>query len=463
MENQEETVSTAKPSLSDYKREVKLDKWQQEVMDYEGNICIRAGRQVGKSTVISMKAIRFAQEHPNSTTIIIAASQRQSGLLFEKIRAEFDIIHETAFRPYMKFGMKWFQKKEVEEEHGIYEDSPTQTRISLKNGSKIYSLPAGRTGVTIRGFSIDMLIVDEAAYIPESVWNAVIPMIAVSKETRGLGSIILLSSPFGKGGYFFQACHDPDFRQWHISSEDCIRIPRDFLKKERSRMSKMEYAQEYLGDFVDEFDQLFKTELIRKRMTFMEWEYEKEYSASKTYYIGVDIARFGGDENAFIIGEIWKDKLKIVAVETTERKGVTDTIGRIKALDKLYHFRRILIDSGGVGGAVYDILCAEMGKYRIIGLDNSSREVGQEGRKTHILKEDLYSHAISLMEYDEEGKPKKIEIIDNMRLARSLKGMTFEYTKDGNIRIHGGYSHLAEAFVRCCWATKAKGLKLFAA
>jgi len=38
----------------------KWDKWQREVLDHMGNISIRSGRQVGKSEVISEKAVRLA-------------------------------------------------------------------------------------------------------------------------------------------------------------------------------------------------------------------------------------------------------------------------------------------------------------------------------------------------------------------------------------------------------------------
>ena len=126
------------------------DKWQQQVLEHEGNITLRTGRQVGKSEVISEKAVKFAREHEGTTTMIIAASQRQSSLLFEKVRGRCDLI--------------------CSEEGDIYAEKPTLTKIILTNGSKIYSLPAGRTGYFIRGFTIDLLIADEAAYIPETVW-----------------------------------------------------------------------------------------------------------------------------------------------------------------------------------------------------------------------------------------------------------------------------------------------------
>ena len=74
---------------------------------------------------------------------------------------------------------------------------------------------------------------------------------------------------------------------------------------------------------------------------------------------------------------------------------------------------------------------------------------------TKILKEDLYSNAKSMMERGE------VEIIDNLKLFGSLKSMRFEYTADKRLRIYGLKSHLAEAFVRACWAVKAKRLNIF--
>ena len=185
------------------------DHWQKKVLEHKGNITIRAGRQVGKSEVISEKALRFAVDNPGTVTLIIAASQRQSGLLFEKVRGRADA------------------------EGVALAEKPTLTRIVLTNGSRVYSLPAGRTAYSIRGYTIDLLIADEAAYIPETVWLAVTPMLAVSSKTRGFGWIITISTPFGKGGYFFNTFTDKDFLSIHVSSEDCKRIDPSFLKKER--------------------------------------------------------------------------------------------------------------------------------------------------------------------------------------------------------------------------------------
>jgi hypothetical protein len=418
----------------------KWDKWQEDVLAYNGNITLRSGRQVGKSEVISHKATKFALENPGTTTLIIAASQRQSSLLFEKVRANFDM-------------------KEANGEK-LYKENPTLTRIMLNNGSRIYSLPAGRTGYFIRGFTIDLLIADEAAYIPETVWLAVTPMLAVSQKLRKFGWTILLSTPFGKGGYYYNSFTDPDFKAFHISSEDCSRIPKDFLKKEKARMTKAEYRQEYLGEFTDEWNQFFSTDLIKKSMTFISWEKDKDYNVNARYYLGVDIARYGGDENAFVICEMDKDKLKIVKCQTTSRVSTTDTIGRIEHFDTIWNFSKIFIDDAGVGGSVTDILINKLGR-KVMGINNASKRIQVQGeeKKRGILMEDLYSNALMLMETG------KLELISDLSLLRSLKSITYEYgdMQSGykNVKIYGDYAHLAEAMVRATWCLKERGLNIY--
>ena len=409
------------------------DKWQKEVLETKGNITIRSGRQVGKSEVISAKACKFAQENPGTTTLIIAASQRQSSLLFEKVRGHMDQIPD------------------------IYSEKPTLTRIMLTNGSRIYSLPAGRTGYFIRGFTIDLLIADEAAYIPETVWTAVTPMIAVSRKMRGMGNLILISTPFGKGGFYYDSFTDPDFRSFHVSSEKCIRIPAEFLRKEKQRMTKTEYRQEYLGEFTEEWNQFFPTDLIKKCMTFIEWTKENDSLPSAHYYLGQDLARYGGDEWANVIVEEHKNKLKAVKCIVRDRVSTTHSVGETQILDDLWHFRRIFMDSGGLGGPVLDQMQERLGRRRVIGLDNSSKGIQVEGeeKRVKILKEDLYSFTLMLMETG------KLELISNLDLLRSLKSITFEYTSDKKIKIFGNYSHLCEALVRACWCLKEKGLNLY--
>ena len=480
--------------------DIKLDKWQVQVVEHEGNAVLRTGRQVGKSTVIARKASGFCTEYVNTVVLILAASQRQSSLLFNKVLQRLTRFNDFIIEKHGNYiddhefsgRQNQLKRKEHNRRWGLFEGIPTKTEIRIKQEINrgllpadedwtnfnrdeeyvIYSLPAGKTGAYIRGLTIDLRIVDEAAFVAEEVYVAVNPMLAVSKKKRGLGWDILLSTPYGKGGYFYNSCGDDDYREWHISSELCPRIPRDYLTKERNRMSKVEYAQEYLGEFVDEYNQFFPTKLIKKLMTFTNWDRKTEYNVNAAYYLGIDPARYGQDEAAFVSSELHKKIFKIVHCEEkkkAEGKAITSLRDFSLVLHGFFKYKRIFNDDTGVGGGLTDLLQEALGKSRVVGINNASKRVfDSEGeRRKGILKEDLYSNALSMMEKSAElmnqGKEPSMLIINNLKLLRSLKSVQFEYTKDRNLRIHGKYTHLAEAFVRCCWAMQSKGLKLFVA
>jgi hypothetical protein len=63
--------------------------------------------------------------------------------------------------------------------------------LELVNGSRIVSLPENESG--IRGFSgVNLLVIDEAARVDDSLYRSVRPMLAVSG-----GRLVALSTPFG--------------------------------------------------------------------------------------------------------------------------------------------------------------------------------------------------------------------------------------------------------------------------
>lgn len=455
------------------------DKWQRDLIDYKGSITVRAGRQTGKSTAVSKRIVDQMLEYAGTERLIIAPSQRQSSELFLKVRGWLESKHQEVLQaaggfkpnPAASHRSNLILRRQFEYDHGIYNEIPTKTTIILKKdfrkpqhrlneGSKCYSLPAGKTGMYLRTFALDFLDCDEAAYIPEPVYTAVKPMLAVSEKAKGLGWETFLSTPYGRGGFFYKSHFSTDYRQYHVSAEDCSRISRSFLAKEKARLTKAEYMQEWLGEFTDEWNQFFPTELIKRCMTFMEWSLERDRDTDARYYLGVDIARYGGDENAFVVAEMKDTNIKIVKVFTTDRVSTTDTIGRIEAVDAKFGFRKIFIDDAGIGGGVTDSLQDKLGKRRVVGLNNARKRIQMQGeeRKVGIFKEDLYSNALMLMETG------KLTLINHLGLLKSLKSITYEYgttRTSRKIKIFGDYSHITEAMVRACWCLKEKGLDLY--
>ena len=152
-----------------------------------------------------------------------------------------------------------------------------------------------------------------------------------------------------------------------------------------------------------------------------------------------------------------KKNVKVVKSYTREKRSIPQTVNEISKFNEIYGFNRIIIDDAGLGAGVYDMLKDKFGMRKILAMNNARKSLEDEGRSGAVLKEDMYSNALSLMEQN------KIEIIAHQSLEKSLKCMTFEYTENKKLLIHGKYSHLAEAFVRACWCVKAKSLNLFIA
>lgn len=407
-----------------------LDDWQVKILKTKGNIALRSGRQVGKSTIISIKAGEFAINNPNKTIMIVASTERQALLLFEKTLA---YIHDNYKKEIMKG-----------------KDKPTKHRIKLKNGSVIHSLPTGLSGYGIRGYTVDLLIADEAAFIPEDVWQAVTPMLA----TTG-GNIILLSTPFGKGGYFYNCFNDPTFTTFHISSEECPRRNEEFLEQEKKRMSSIQYAQEYLGEFVDELRQVFPDQLIKDCMTA-----KRSPKRRGEYYLGMDVGRLGGDESTFEIVERINKRLVQRENITLNFAVTTETAERAISLEKEWNFKKIYIDDGGIGAGVFDLLLRdELTRRKTIPINNASRPLTRdEKKKKKILKEDLYDNLLKLME------DKKIELLRDDEIFLSLRSVQYEYDKNtGKLKIFGKYTHIAEGLIRAAWCMKEKQLNIWIA
>lgn len=406
-----------------------LDDWQEEVLKTEGNIVLRSGRQVGKSTIIALKAAKYALDNPKKNILVIASVERQALLLFEKILSN---LHNTN-KAMIKKG----------------KDRPTKHKLCLTNGSVIHCLPTGLSGYGIRGFTIDLLIADEAAFIPEEVWTAVTPMLAITR-----GHIILLSTPFGKGGYFYRCFNDESFTNFHISSEDCPRKNQEFLDQEKKRMSILQYAQEYLGEFVDELRQFFSLDLIQYCMKIPSSAFP--YLNDDKKFLGVDVARMGRDDSVLFSLAMKGDILYEIDLEITNKTRTTDTVRTILYADKQHNYRNIFIDDGGIGVGVFDpLLIHEQTKRKVIPINNASRSLDRESkRKKKLLKEDLYSNLLSLME---QGK---IKLKYNQDVIDSLRSVQCEYTPSG-MRIFGNYTHIAEALIRAAWCVKTKGLNIY--
>lgn len=406
-----------------------LDPWQKKVLENRGWMALRAGRQSGKSTVVSIKVGEHAIKHSNQTVMIISKTERQALLLFEKV------LHYLTVR--YKFMIKGGRNR------------PTRHKITLTNGSVIHSLPTGDTGYGIMGFTLNLLVVDEAAFIEEAVFNAIIPALSAVG-----GDLWLLSTPCGKDNYFYHAFQNEQFKHFHISSEDCIRTEehKKFLEREKQRLTRALYAQWYLGEFVDELQRMFSNKLIKEICT------AKETGAVpyQTYVLGLDVGHMGDDPSAFQVFRVKQGNYHHVESILTYKKRTTDTADMVKQLDSRYNFRKIYIDARGVGAGVYDILYETPNiRRKIQDIDNLKKNLNIEGTKVKKTnKELIYMNMLRLMHQ------KKVILLNNQEVKNSLSSILYEDTSKG-LRIYGDDTHICEGLSRALWVSKEKSLNIW--
>jgi hypothetical protein len=425
-----------------------LDKWQEEVLKAEGNLCINSGRQVGKSAIIAIKASEYMVKHPGKKILIISVTEDQAEMMIQKIM------------------MYLFDNYKDQIAKG--KNKPTKHQIHLKNGSQVRCKAVGQYGLGVLGLTIDILIPDEAAYMPEAIWPSVTPMLLTSG-----GNIWLVSTPNSREGFFYDAYTNPDlgFKTFHVNSEEVAelrpepqrQVMLNYLKSEKARMTDLQYAQQYLAQFLEELRQLFPDPLIKGAQTLRHLtpiSSPNNYTPNKggEHHLGVDVARMGKDETTFEVVEVIDKKLYQRENIVLRKILTTDTTRKIIELNKIYDFRKIYIDDGGLGVAVFDqLLLEEDTRRKVVCINNSSRPLDRdEKRKKKILKEDLYLNLLRLMERGE------IKLLDDADIFLSLKSVMCEVSAKGDdIRIYGRYTHIVEGLIRAAWCIRDRNLNIY--
>jgi len=131
-------------------------------------------------------------------------------------------------------------------------------KIEFSNGSRIRALHGDEK--TVRGLSaVSLALIDEAARVPEELLAAVRPMIA----TRSDGTLVALSTPFGKRGFFYEAwIGDAIWHRVKVPASECPRISEAFLAEELRELGQQRFSEEYGLAFLDPDEAVFPTAII---------------------------------------------------------------------------------------------------------------------------------------------------------------------------------------------------------
>jgi hypothetical protein len=86
---------------------------------------------------------------------------------------------------------------------------------------------------TVRCYSPNLIIIDEAARVPDDLYRAIRPMLVVSH-----GRLVALSTPFGQRGWFYDEWQGTGpWQKIRVTWHDCPRITAECIAEEERALA----------------------------------------------------------------------------------------------------------------------------------------------------------------------------------------------------------------------------------
>lgn len=272
----------------------KLRSYQKEQLRCTSKrIAIREGRRSGKTFMSALKLLYYAFNLKVSKGRDLRGNEVMLGpsiMIVTPYQAQLTNIFEEMEK---LLNRNYELRSEVTTGTGgnLYVKTPT-FKMEFRSQATITGFVSGigmrqdgSGGGTMRGFSADIVYLDEMDMIPKDVLDKVInPILATTPDTM----LIATSTPIGKKSKFYEWCLErPDFKEdFHPSSV----IPHwEQIKEEIIRESTKEsFMAEYMAVFVDSESGVFKSEWIQKARA--DYTYLESSSPGKIAQLGIDNA-----------------------------------------------------------------------------------------------------------------------------------------------------------------------------
>ena len=276
-------------------------------------VILMEGRQQGKTTSAAAYILWYTLFQESKTVAVLANKASTA----REIMARYQLMFEH-LPDWMQQGIKTWNKGDVE----------------LENGSIVFT--AATTAAGIRGKSVNLLYIDEAAIIPNTVadafFTAVYPVISAGQTTK----ILITSTPLGYN-HFWKFWNDAvnknnDFVPMFIPYSEIPGRDEAWALEQKRQLGDLKYNQEVLCKFLGSSLTLINSDTIEYMSTCPTvhskdgldlYEYpikavrdedtEELISKPHSYVIVADTAKgVGGDYSAFVIIDITSVPYKLV-------------------------------------------------------------------------------------------------------------------------------------------------------
>ena len=325
--------------------DLKLYDYQKEMLESMVSnrfTIITTARQAGKSTVTCAAILWYILFHSEKTVALLANKADTAREILGKVQLAYQHLP------------KWLQQGVLEWNKGS---------MVLENNSRV--LASATSASAIRGYSINMLIIDEAAHIDnwEEFFTSVFPTISAGKETK----TVLVSTPNGLN-HFYDIWNNAQKRknQYNPIEVPWHRVPGRDQKWYNDTLAGLnfdteKFEQEYNCSFQGSSGTLIAgwklKELIndikvpiRRNDGLVQYILPKE---ANKYAIVVDVARGKGlDYSAFSVVDITKMPYEQVCVFKSNTMLVPDYAVVVHQIAKLYNDSYVLVEINDIGEQV---------------------------------------------------------------------------------------------------------------
>lgn len=401
------------------------DDWQRAAMAdvaTHPRTSIRSGQGVGKTAFEAALVIWFLCCRPNPKVVCTAPTRQQ---LHDVLWAE---VAKWLERSRVKNLLKW-----------------TKTKIYMIGHEERWFATA-RTATkpeNMQGFHEDymLFIVDEASGVADPIMEAILGTLSGPEN-----KLLMCGNPTRTSGVFYDS-HNRDrdkFRTHKVSSLDSKRTSKDNIQMlidkygAESDVVRVRVYGEFPKAEADAFIALELAELAAGAAV---------EPTGDTLHLGVDVARFGGDETVIAprIG------MKVFKLRCYNRQDTMVTAGWCistgkEFLRKYPHLSsvKIKVDDTGVGGGVTDRLneiIKEEGllNWEIVPVNNGSRPSESEGEYYDSLGTEMWARLRDILQENfsahVQGKTSVIELPQDERLVTQLTQRKYRMTSRGKIAL----------------------------
>jgi hypothetical protein len=204
----------------------------------------------------------------------------------------------------------------------------------------------------LRGAGLDLVVLDEAAYMTAETWHDVIrPMLADES-----GGAYLLSTPCGRNWFYdlYQLGQDKTQTDWvsfQRSIHDNPHIPKKEIDSIRMNTSDRVFRAEYLAEFIDDGGVVFRG--VREAASAPPFVAPED---GRRYVGGID---WGRNKDYTVITLIDEETRCVVAVERFNKVGWEIQRGRIQELCERWQPVVLWAEENSIGAVNIEALQAE--------------------------------------------------------------------------------------------------------